>query len=170
MEILTEIKDANYPEDMSGIFMREAARIIAIDADQNIALIYVGSEDYYKLPGGGIEKGEDVKEALKRELREETGSEVQVTDEVGQISEYRSKRSMAQTSYCYLGEVTSKGVTFFTETEKARKSELVWLGLEEAVKRFESSKPQSYESGFIIQRDLAFLKKAKEIISQKFSR
>jgi ADP-ribose pyrophosphatase YjhB (NUDIX family) len=38
-----------------------------------------GGRDFVKLPGGGLEFGEGLKDALKREFLEETGLEVKVT-------------------------------------------------------------------------------------------
>lgn len=37
-------------------------------------------KEYYAIPGGGVDEGEDLKEALKRELREELNIEVEVLD------------------------------------------------------------------------------------------
>ena len=35
---------------------------------------------YYVIPGGGVENGESVKEAVKREILEEVGIEIKLTD------------------------------------------------------------------------------------------
>ena len=42
--------------------------------------------DLYAIPGGGLEAGETVSEAVAREVLEETGINVQVTDLVGVFS------------------------------------------------------------------------------------
>lgn len=42
--------------------------------------------DWWNLPGGGMELGETVEEAVKREVREETGLEVEVEQLVGVYS------------------------------------------------------------------------------------
>ena len=41
--------------------------------DGKIAMMHSKKYDYYKLPGGGMEKGEEYKDTLVREVREESG-------------------------------------------------------------------------------------------------
>ena len=53
-------------------FTRNSARSIII-ADGKIAMIHSAKYDYYKFPGGGIEKDEDPVTAMMRETREEAG-------------------------------------------------------------------------------------------------
>lgn len=55
------------------VFSRPSARGVIFDDGGRIALVYSQKEKYYKFPGGGIHKNEDKKEALIREVREETG-------------------------------------------------------------------------------------------------
>ena len=56
------------------------------DDDGNILLIkrkYPPYKDYFALPGGGVEKGESQKQALIREIKEETNLDIKIQNKVG---------------------------------------------------------------------------------------
>jgi 8-oxo-dGTP diphosphatase len=59
--------------------MNQRVRAIIIDSNK-IALIKRAKEDsiYYAFPGGGVEDGEDLDQALRREMKEELGIEIVV--------------------------------------------------------------------------------------------
>lgn len=74
MRSLFEIDTKDY--DINGTtFSRPSARGIIIQ-DGKLAMIHSIKYDYYKFPGGGIEKDEPKEMALIREVREETGLDV----------------------------------------------------------------------------------------------
>ena len=60
---------------MSELRIRPAARAIVVDPDDRILLVRFEfpGRTLWATPGGGIEPGETTEEALRRELREETG-------------------------------------------------------------------------------------------------
>lgn len=85
MRMLFEIDTKDY--DINGtIFSRPSARGIII-RDGKLAMIHSLKLDYYKFPGGGIEKNEDKKRALMREVLEEAGLTVipQTIKEYGMV-------------------------------------------------------------------------------------
>ncbi len=165
MELLKEIKNKEFPNDKSTLKTREASRAIIFDKNKLIPLLFVSKYNYHKLPGGGIEEGENKAKALIRECLEETGSEIKVNGEVGKIIEFRSKWNLKQTSYCYYGKITSKGEPDFTENELNQGFKIVWLSLKEAISKVENDKPKNYEGSFIQKRDIIFLKKVAQIIN-----
>jgi ADP-ribose pyrophosphatase YjhB (NUDIX family) len=119
---LTVINSENATdEEVIKFKTREAARAVVINNDGNIALLNVSKWNYHKLPGGGINEGEGVIAALKRECREEIGCEVEVTGEIGEIIEYRKMFNLKQTSYCYLAKVVGeKGARFYAGRDRRR--------------------------------------------------
>src|SRR3989338_2799803 len=168
MKLLKEICDPKFTDDESHVKVRKATRIVVFDDEGLIPLLFVSKQNYHKLPGGGIDKGEDKMKAIAREAREETGCEIKVKGEVGEIIEYRSavnfnwKWDLKQISYCYWGKIVSKGKTpDFTEEELSEGFKLVWLPLKQAITTIENDKPKNFEGSFIQKRDLTFLKKVK---------
>jgi len=154
-------------EEVKAYEVREAARVIVFDEQHNIALLHVVNDGYYKLPGGGIEENEDRLVALQRECKEEIGCEVEVTEEIGSITEYRKIFTLQQISYCYLARLKGeKGVPDFTQEETARGFVPVWLPYEKALEAISQSKATTQEGSlYIVPRDTTFLQAAKEYIS-----
>jgi len=165
MQVLKEIQDGPMP-DNKNLELKETSRAVLFDDKNLVPLLFVSKYNYHKLPGGGIEKGEDSLSAINREAMEELGAKIKITGEVGQIIEYKSKLNLKQISYCYFGKVISKGQPSFTEEEINHGFQIVWLPIDEAIAKIMSDQPQEYNGHFIQQRDLIFLQKAKDLIKQ----
>ena len=71
MKLLFEIDKKNY-DNNGKAFVRPSARAIIIK-DNKIYMVHSLVYDYYKFPGGGIEKDESNIDALIRETKEEAG-------------------------------------------------------------------------------------------------
>lgn len=98
MELLRELseRDIGYPPSgkADAYRLRKAARAVIQNTQDEIALLYVSKHRYHKLPGGGLEPGEEMTEALKREVLEEVGAEIEITSEIGLIIEFRDQLSL----------------------------------------------------------------------------
>lgn len=170
MELLKTIKEAEViaeaqPHEDFEYTLRTAARAVVFDAEGKMAFLHVTKKHYHKLPGGGVEEGEDLITGLKRKCREEIGCAVEVTGEVGQIIEFRDKLKVRQESFCYLAKVVGeKGPTNFVEDEIEDEFKLLWVDLDEAIRLLENDQTESYSGRFIIVRDLCLLYKARELI------
>jgi 8-oxo-dGTP diphosphatase len=58
----------------------------ALVTDSADRMLFVYEDDIWKLPGGGVEAGETRREAVRREVREETGVAIAV-DELAAVTE-----------------------------------------------------------------------------------
>lgn len=142
--------------------IRKASRAVIFNEENKIAILNVSNDNYHKLPGGGIEKDEDIITALRRELMEEVGVEVDILNELGMIIEYRDSFKQLQISYCYLCKVVGEyQETSFTEEEKNNGFILEWVSLNEAISILEKDNPEKYMGKFIRERDLEFLKNVR---------
>jgi ADP-ribose pyrophosphatase YjhB (NUDIX family) len=167
MTRLALINPENVSEDEVQTYrVRTAARAVVMDETGAVALLFVSKEKYYKLPGGGIEEGEERLEALRRECREELGCETAVMGEIGSVEERRRHKTLRQISYCYAARVVGeKGTPAFTESESADGFAVVWLPYEEAVQTLRASETVEFSKGaYIVERDLAQLRAAEPFL------
>lgn len=115
-------------------FTRRAARAIVFDEKDRVAIMYFSKTGSYKLPGGGIDEGESIDDALHREIREETGYKIANIRELGVVEEDRYYAGMHQTSYCFVATAEHYVGTDLTDKERAEGMELRWLDtIEQAI-------------------------------------
>lgn len=169
MNVLRTIRQSDVEPGYSGAVSsykeRYAARAVLSDAAGRIALLHAAQRDYYKLPGGGVEEGEDMSLALARELLEEVGAVAEVTGEIGRVEEWRDRENggLHQVSDAYSAAVSGPiGEPDFTESELAEGFAVKWADdIEEAVWLVEAAKDNpDTEVRFMALRDVTILRSA----------
>lgn len=141
---------------------RRAARAVLFDKNGRVALLHAARLGYHKLPGGGVEEGEDIALALARELQEEVGAEATVLSEIGEVEEWRvdAAGGLHQLSEAFVAEVSgSIGEPEFTEKELADGFSVVWAqDIDDAISRVSETLDHE-DSGvrFMTLRDKAIL-------------
>ncbi len=164
MKLLAEISEGSlglseYYEQFGREYqLRKSARVILINEDGKMATQYLKKYTYHKLPGGGINAGESIEEALKREVKEEVGCNCEVVRPVGMTIEYRNKYNLLHISYCYeariIGEV---GNPELEENELEEGHETLWLSPAEVLEKMKHDKPGKFDGHFILKREMSFL-------------
>ena len=145
---------------------RNAARAVVLNDKNQVAILKANTYNYHKLPGGGVEPGEDIRTALSRELLEEIGCVVNVIAEIGETIEYRDKCKFKHTSRCYLAkQVGEQRASSFTQSEIDHGFEVVWAdNIDAAIELLKQDRMQNYHGLFIQRRDTAILQAAKELL------
>ena len=173
-KIITDTDIGVSCKEFENPYIRNGARGIVLREDGKIAVFNKQKENVYKLPGGGIDKGEKPQEAFKRECLEETGCIVEIEKEIGIIEEHKSLNNFKQISYVYVAKVIEDTKKLnITEKEKKEGARLLWKKPEEALKLirncFDKIKDSPvdkdedvYSSRFIVLRDRLILEKYLE--------
>ncbi len=171
MKILAEISDATLgigqPEQLKNSYeLRKSARVILINEAGEIAIQHLQNYRFYKLPGGGVDPGETIEEALVREVREEVGCDCKIERPIGVTVEYRDKYKLIHLSYCYVATVTSPITTpAFEEAEIAAGQTNIWVAPDAVLDLVRNGERTNYESHFNIPRELAFLEEYLQTLS-----
>ena len=92
---MPHLADLYYQENLNlqgRVLKREAVRAIVWREDK-LLMIHSGVGGDYRVPGGGIKPGEEHLDALRRELREESGAVLlEVEEAYGRMYDYASPR------------------------------------------------------------------------------
>ncbi|MCK0715935.1 NUDIX hydrolase [Chromohalobacter sarecensis] len=172
MKLLKELIHPELSSRNGRVFRRHAARGIVL-RDDRMLLLFTERYNDFSLPGGGIDEGEDIVVALKRELEEETGArDVQVKEHYGFIEEYRPYWKpqfdlMHMTSHFFMCDVAPKLADARMESyEVANGMKPIWVPVSEAVSHNRQVMArQEGTMGQSIQRETFMLEKiADELV------
>jgi 8-oxo-dGTP diphosphatase len=165
LKLIRRLNDSDFlggsPTFISSI-TRFSSRGILTDNQLNVAMMYLSKFDIYKLPGGGIEETEKREEAFLREIKEETGYEAEIIDELGYIEEHKNTNNFMQYSYCYIAKIKDlqkKSDEQLTDNERKLGLELHWMTIDKALRLMNDSfiNCNDYSMKFMIVRDKTIL-------------
>lgn len=164
MKLLKEISEgslglSNEYEQLGQPYkLRKSARGIVLNENGEMAVQYLRTHDYHKLPGGGVDAGETVEAALAREIQEEVGCTCEIIRPLGIAIEYRNEHNLLHISYGFaahlLGEV---GTPKLEPGEVEEGQETLWLTPATALEQMKNDRPDQRKGHFILEREKAFL-------------
>ena len=119
--------------------IRHSANSVIVN-ENKLAMIYVAKHNYYAFPGGGIEDGETIIDALIRETKEETGFVIKPLSivPIGKTIEIRKDRYIDEIyerhDYYYLCEVDDVPMRKnLSANEIEYGHQLVFISIDEAI-------------------------------------
>ena len=168
-ELLIELQDAEWPFEYTDHDRRIARAIVFDDAGYFYFVRAERDDDFGKATlietsGGGVEAGENLDSAIKRELKEELGAEVDIVCKIGLVSDYYNLIHRHNLNNYFLCKVVSFGDKHLTRDEREDfHLSTLKLTYEEAVDEYEKRR-ETRLGRLIANRELPILKKAKEIM------
>jgi 8-oxo-dGTP pyrophosphatase MutT (NUDIX family) len=158
---------------------RQIARAIVFDESGYLYFVRADRDDDFgkatliETSGGGVEPGEELTQAIKRELKEELGIETDIVCKIGVVSDYYNLIHRHNINNYYLCKVASFGEKNLTKDEiESFHLSTLKLTFEDAVKEYEKCSDTRL-GRLVANRELPILRRAKQImdddINIKFS-
>lgn len=150
---------------------RDIVRAVVFDDEGYFYFVRAKRDDDFgkatliETSGGGVEKGEDLEDALIRELNEELGAQAEIICKIGVVDDYYNLIHRHNINNYYLCKATSFGEKSLTqdEIEEFHLSTLK-LTFDEAVAEYERLR-NTKVGRLIANRELPILKHAKIILN-----
>jgi len=123
-----------------------------------------GKATLIETSGGGVEAGESLESAIKRELKEELGAEVEIVCKIGVVSDYYNLIHRHNLNNYFFCRITSFGDKHLTQDEiEDFHLSTLRLTYEEAMSEYERRK-ETKVGRLIANREVPMLRKAQEIM------
>ena len=168
-ELYLELRDNEWPYDYIN-HDRNIVRAIVLDDERYFYFIRANRDDIFgkatmiETSGGGIEEGENLTEALNRELKEELGAQVDIICKIGVVSDYYNLLHRHNISNYYLCKIKSFGDNNLTKDEKNLfHISTLKLTYKQAIKEYKDCSNTKI-GRLVSNRELPILYRAKEII------
>lgn len=168
-ELYLELKDEEWPFEYTD-HDRQIVRAVVFDDDKNFFFVRANRDDDFgvstliETSGGGVEEGEDLLEAIHRELKEELGIESEIICKIGVVSDYYNLIHRHNINNYFLCRAVSFGDKHLTPEEiKDFHLSTLKMTYDEAVSEYEKRR-ESRLGRLVCNRELPVLKKAKEIL------
>ena len=136
-------------------------RMLLLNDSGKLCVIRSKTHGFIQIPGGGVEPGENLEQALRRETIEETGFEITDIKSLGYVRENRTSERQPHDwnhsiSFVFTAKPTREVGTNYTPGEITEGFEPIWLDPVEALQSFESSEGHiaDYAGNFSNRRDL----------------
>lgn len=170
-ELNLQLKDTEWPLEYID-HDRKIVRAIVFDDQENYYFVRAKRDDDFgkaaliETSGGGVEAGEDLETALKRELKEELGAEVEIMHKIGMVSDYYNLIHRHNINNYYLCKITSFGEKHLTRDEiedfHLSTLRLSYRDAEEEYKKCAETKIGK----LIAARELPVLRRAKVLLGE----
>lgn len=141
--------------------IRFCVRVLLFNDEDEICVVKSEKYGYMQLPGGGIEDGESIIEALRRETEEETGFLIDNIEPIGftleRREDIRNTHSWGRDiSYVFKASPSNEVGTHYMEDEKAEGFKPIWISLDDFITEQERNEGEieSYSGCFSNRRDL----------------
>lgn len=161
MKPLMIFNDEHVPEEEASQYRhRRATRAVIVDNNGNVAILHQIPDDWYGIPGGGVEDGETYEQGVVRECKEEIGCDIKIEKFLGATIEYRKMDNLINESHGYTARIIGeKGSP--NADDDTNDSIILWVPICEAmslIKNLQKSENLYYQ--YCMERDLIFLKQA----------
>lgn len=161
---IAEITDADFgfatPKEKTGK-TRFCVRLLMLNNEGELCVIKSEKYGYMQLPGGGIDEGENITDALRRETREETGFLIKDIKPIGYTLEKREDIRNTHDwdldiSYVFSASPDKEVGTNYMDDEIAEGFKPIWIKLEDFINEQQSNegKIENYSGCFSNKRDL----------------